>query len=155
MGRGMFCGILYKLFTDKLYAFKREKCYRGKLSEERITELVDANSDESEELPLLMVGKLVRLTSIFQKSPENCESRKYSTCCIRDGDDLIADHAATAASAHSDGNVENESTEVAVPTRNKVHVAINLLRNYINVAPSSFALVPRNARGDPDIKCEY
>ena len=46
------CGLLFKLILDK-----GEKSHGGKLSKERVTVFVGANSDSSKKLPLLMIGK--------------------------------------------------------------------------------------------------
>lgn len=43
--------------ADERYIVKREKCLGGESSKERVTVLVAANSDESEKLALVMVGK--------------------------------------------------------------------------------------------------
>ena len=50
-------GIFWRLLPDKTMAFRGETCSGGKRSKERITGLVCANSDGSEKLPLLIIGK--------------------------------------------------------------------------------------------------
>ena len=50
------CGLFLRLMPDKSFVFKGEKCHGGKLSKERVTALVGANSDGSEKLPLLMMA---------------------------------------------------------------------------------------------------
>ena len=50
-------GLFFKLLPDKSLIFKNEPCHGGKQSKDRITVLVGSNSDGSEKLPLLIIGK--------------------------------------------------------------------------------------------------
>ncbi|KAK9679721.1 DDE superfamily endonuclease [Popillia japonica] len=50
-------GLFFKLMPDKYYVFKGETCHGGKASKERLTVLACANSDGSEKLRLLVIGK--------------------------------------------------------------------------------------------------
>lgn len=50
-------GLFFKLMPDKSYVFKGETCHGGKASKERLTVLACANSDGSEKLRLLVIGK--------------------------------------------------------------------------------------------------
>lgn len=50
-------GLFFKLMPDKTLKFKNEKCTGGKLSKERITVLLCANSDGSEKRRPLVVGR--------------------------------------------------------------------------------------------------
>ena len=50
-------GLFFRLLPDKTLAFKNKSCHGGKQSKERITVMVGANSDGSEKLPLLVIGK--------------------------------------------------------------------------------------------------
>ena len=50
-------GLFFKLLPDKTLTFKNEPCLSGKQSKDRITVLVGSNSDGSEKLPLLVIGK--------------------------------------------------------------------------------------------------
>ncbi|XP_045520537.1 tigger transposable element-derived protein 4-like [Pieris brassicae] len=50
-------GLFFKLMPDKSYVFKGETCHGGIVSKERLTVLSCANSDGSEKLPLLVIGK--------------------------------------------------------------------------------------------------
>jgi hypothetical protein len=50
-------GILFRLTPDRTPKFKGEKCVGGKLSKDRITVLVCANSDGTEKRKLLVTGK--------------------------------------------------------------------------------------------------
>ena len=53
-------GLFFKLMPDKSFVCKDEKCSGGKLSKERLTVLLCANSDDSEKLPPLVLGKSVK-----------------------------------------------------------------------------------------------
>lgn len=50
-------GIFYKLTPDKTHKFRGEKCFGGKLSKERITVMLCANSSGSEKRKPLVIGK--------------------------------------------------------------------------------------------------
>jgi hypothetical protein len=50
-------GLFFKLMPDKSFVCKDEKCSGGKLSKERLTVLLCSNSDGSEKLPPLVIGK--------------------------------------------------------------------------------------------------
>lgn len=50
-------GLFFKCLPNKTFAFKKEKCYGGKLSKERITVMVCANSTGTNKLKLLVIGK--------------------------------------------------------------------------------------------------
>ncbi|XP_045496574.1 tigger transposable element-derived protein 4-like [Colias croceus] len=50
-------GLFFKLMPDKSYVFKGETCHDGKASKERLTVPACANSDGSEKLRLLVIGK--------------------------------------------------------------------------------------------------
>jgi hypothetical protein len=58
-------GLFYNLLPSRTYAFRREKCRRGKLRKDRITVIVAANMDSSEKLPLLVIGRSEK-TRIFE-----------------------------------------------------------------------------------------
>jgi hypothetical protein len=51
------CGLFYNLLPNRTYAFRGEKCRRGKLRKDRVTVLVAASMDGSEKLPLLVIGR--------------------------------------------------------------------------------------------------
>jgi hypothetical protein len=51
------CGLFYNLLPNRTYAFRGEKCHRGKLRKNRITVLVAAKMDGSEKMPLLVIGR--------------------------------------------------------------------------------------------------
>ncbi len=53
-------GLFFKLMPNKSLVCKGEKCSGGKLSKERLTVLLCANSDGSEKLPPLVIGKSVK-----------------------------------------------------------------------------------------------
>ena len=50
-------GLFFKMMPNKTLAFKGEPCHGGKLSKERITVLLCCNSDGSEKLTPLVIGK--------------------------------------------------------------------------------------------------
>ncbi|CAH0713248.1 unnamed protein product, partial [Brenthis ino] len=50
-------GLFFKLMPNKSYVFKGETCHGGKANKERLTVLACANSDGSEKLRLLVIGK--------------------------------------------------------------------------------------------------
>jgi hypothetical protein len=50
-------GLFYKCLPTKTFTFKGQECHGGKMSKERITVLLCANSSGSEKLPLLIIGK--------------------------------------------------------------------------------------------------
>lgn len=50
-------GLFYKLLPAKTLAYRKERCYGGKTSKERISVLVGANSTGTEKLKLLVIGK--------------------------------------------------------------------------------------------------
>jgi hypothetical protein len=50
-------GIFFRLTPDRTLKFKGGKCVGGKLSKDRITVLVCANSDGTEKMKLLVIGK--------------------------------------------------------------------------------------------------
>ena len=50
-------GLFFKLLPEKTLGFKNEPCHGGKHSKERLTVLAGANSDGTEKLPLLVIGK--------------------------------------------------------------------------------------------------
>lgn len=50
-------GFFWKVLPDKTMAFKGDKCVGGKKSKERITVLVGSNSNGTEKVPLLVIGK--------------------------------------------------------------------------------------------------
>lgn len=50
-------GLFWKLQPNKTMAFKGERCTAGKKSKDRLTVVVGANTDGSEKLPLLVIGK--------------------------------------------------------------------------------------------------
>lgn len=50
-------GLFFNLHPDKTITYKQEKCHRGKRSKERVTVLFCTNSDGSEKLPPLVIGK--------------------------------------------------------------------------------------------------
>jgi hypothetical protein len=51
--------IFFRLTPDRTLKFKGEKCVGGKLSKERITDLVCANADGSKKRNLLVIGKFI------------------------------------------------------------------------------------------------
>ncbi len=51
------CTLFFKLMSDKSHVLKGEKWHSGKLSNERITILLAVNSDGTEKLPPLAIGK--------------------------------------------------------------------------------------------------
>uniref|UniRef100_A0A8C4SEN5 HTH CENPB-type domain-containing protein n=1 Tax=Erpetoichthys calabaricus TaxID=27687 RepID=A0A8C4SEN5_ERPCA len=53
-------GLFYRCLPNKTLSFKGQSCSGGKLSKERITVLVDCNSDGSEKLPLFVIGKSLK-----------------------------------------------------------------------------------------------
>jgi len=52
--------LFYKLMPNKTLSFKNETCSGGKLSKERVTVLLGANSDGSDKLPILVIGKYAK-----------------------------------------------------------------------------------------------
>ena len=50
-------GLFFKMMPDKSYVFKGQICHGGKESKEGLTVLACANSDGSENLRLLVIGK--------------------------------------------------------------------------------------------------
>lgn len=53
-------GIFYHCLPNKTYAFKNEQCSGGKKSKERLTVLIGCNSDGSEKLPILVIGRYLK-----------------------------------------------------------------------------------------------
>ena len=53
-------GLFYKLLPDKTYTLKNEDCHGGKLSKERATILLGANSTGTDKLKPLVIGKSVK-----------------------------------------------------------------------------------------------
>jgi hypothetical protein len=53
-------GLFYSLLPNKTLAFKGEKCHGGKLSKERLTVLYCCNSDGSEKLQPVVIGKFAK-----------------------------------------------------------------------------------------------
>lgn len=53
-------GLFYNVLPDRTMAFKGENCHGGKISKQRVTVLLCANSDGSEKLPPLTIGKFAK-----------------------------------------------------------------------------------------------
>ncbi|XKL59812.1 hypothetical protein PGB90_000828 [Kerria lacca] len=68
-------GLFFKLMPDKSFVYKDEKCSGGKLSKERLTVLLCANSDGSEKLPPLVIGKSVKPRCFKNVKRLACEYR--------------------------------------------------------------------------------
>ena len=64
-------GLFFKLLPDKTLTFKNEPCHSGKHSKDRITVLVGSNSDGSEKLPLLVIGK-AKVPDVSRMSGTTC-----------------------------------------------------------------------------------
>jgi len=54
------CALFLKLMSNKSYVLKDAKCHGGNFSKEQITVLFAANSDGTEKLPTLVIGKSAR-----------------------------------------------------------------------------------------------
>ncbi|GFX12720.1 tigger transposable element-derived protein 6 [Trichonephila clavipes] len=50
-------GLFFKCLPEKAFTFKKEKCHRGKHSNERLTILLAVNMDGSEKIIPLVIGK--------------------------------------------------------------------------------------------------
>ncbi len=53
-------GLFYKCLPKQTLTFKKEKCYGGKMSKERITVMVGGNSSGTEKLKLMVIGKSLK-----------------------------------------------------------------------------------------------
>lgn len=49
--------LFYKCLPDKKLAFKKERCYEGKQTKERVTCLLCLNMSRTENLPIFLIGK--------------------------------------------------------------------------------------------------
>ncbi|GFW68330.1 tigger transposable element-derived protein 4 [Trichonephila clavipes] len=58
-------GLFFKCLPEKAFTFKKEKCYGGKHSKERLTILLVVNMDGSEKITPLVIGKSAKLR-VFQ-----------------------------------------------------------------------------------------